>query len=176
MAVPGDIMSAPALWARFTSAADALGAEVLQGTEAEFGAWCRSATTVPLAATPGTLATWPWLADAGVVSLGAPGVQSAPNVVACAEFAVAETGSVALIDSNAERAACFLAERLWLLVPAQAIVPTLDVAVDRLAARARMGTPYATLVSGPSRTADIERTLTIGVHGPRALTIVVVEA
>jgi L-lactate dehydrogenase complex protein LldG len=29
-------------------------------------------------------------------------------------------------------------------------------------------------MSGPSRTADIERVLTIGVHGPKALVIVVI--
>jgi L-lactate dehydrogenase complex protein LldG len=37
------------------------------------------------------------------------------------------------------------------------------------------GNRYITLMSGPSRTADIERMLTIGVHGPRELILVVVE-
>ncbi len=34
---------------------------------------------------------------------------------------------------------------------------------------------YISLVTGPSRTADIERTLTIGVQGPRALCVIIVE-
>src|SRR5205823_5926464 len=100
----------------------------------------------------------------------------AAQVVAAGQFAVAETGSVAVVEDNTGRGACMLAERLWLLLPREAIVPSLDDALTRLAARVREGAPYVTLMSGPSRTADIERTLTIGVHGPRALTIVIIGA
>ncbi len=102
------------------------------------------------------------------------GLVPAADVVAAGVFAVAETGSVLVCERNEDRAACMLAERLWLLVPAEAIVPTLDEALARIGALVREGAPYVTLMSGPSRTADIERTLTIGVHGPRALVIVVV--
>ena len=99
---------------------------------------------------------------------------SATEVVGVARFAVAETGSVVLATSNEDRGACFLADRLWLLLPEEGIVPTLDEALSRVAALVREGAPYVTFMSGPSRTADIERTLTIGVHGPRALTVVVI--
>ena len=34
---------------------------------------------------------------------------------------------------------------------------------------------YISFITGPSRTADIERVLTIGVHGPERLIIVVVD-
>lgn len=87
-------------------------------------------------------------------------------------FAVAETGSVVIGLPRDDRSACFLAERLWLLVPAGDIVSTLDEALARIARMVDAGRPYVTLMTGPSRTADIERTLTIGVHGPRELHIV----
>jgi len=35
---------------------------------------------------------------------------------------------------------------------------------------------YISFITGPSRTADIERVLTIGAHGPERLVIVVVDA
>jgi len=36
-------------------------------------------------------------------------------------------------------------------------------------------TGYIALITGPSRTADIERVLTIGVHGPERLIIIFVD-
>jgi L-lactate dehydrogenase complex protein LldG len=94
--------------------------------------------------------------------------------VAEALFAVAETGSVAVALPRAERGAALLSERLWLLVPADELVPTLDEALARVDALVRAGGAYVTLMTGPSRTADIERALTVGVHGPRELHVVLV--
>lgn len=89
-------------------------------------------------------------------------------------FAVAETGSVAIALPRAERGEAYLADRLWLLVPASELVATLDDALARIAALVRDGRPYVTLMTGPSRTADIERALTVGVHGPGELHVVLV--
>lgn len=96
------------------------------------------------------------------------------DVVVEGLFAVAETGSVAVAMPRAERGAALLSERLWLLVPASELVPTLDDALARIEALVRDGRPYVTLMTGPSRTADIERALTVGVHGPRELHVVLV--
>ena len=89
-------------------------------------------------------------------------------------FAVAETGSVAVSLPRGERGEALLSDRLWLLVPASELVPTLDDALARIEALVRDGRPYVTLMTGPSRTADIERALTVGVHGPRELHVVLV--
>ena len=94
--------------------------------------------------------------------------------IAAGLFAVAETGSVAVALPRAERGEALLSERLWLLVPASELVPTLDVALARIDGLVRDGRPYVTLMTGPSRTADIERALTVGVHGPRELHVVLV--
>ena len=91
-----------------------------------------------------------------------------------AELGVAETGSVLVCLTQADRAAAMLAEHLWLIVRTETVVDSLDEAIARIGALIASGNRYATLMSGPSRTADIERTLTIGVHGPRALTVVLV--
>lgn len=59
-----------------------------------------------------------------------------------------------------------------------AFLPTTAILPDLGALFTRIGpdqAAYIALVTGPSRTADIERVLTIGVHGPERLVIVCVD-
>jgi L-lactate dehydrogenase complex protein LldG len=164
--------SAPsALWSAFTARAELLGAAVIRSASEETAAGVLSeAAGSEFACTAGAARRFPRLA---------PGASSAENgqateVVAPGEFAVAETGSVALDEPRVDRGMCFLAERLWLVVPEHEIVPTLDVAMQRLRDLVANGSPHPLLMSGPSRSADIERVITVGVHGPRAVVIMVV--
>ena len=106
-------------------------------------------------------------------ALGTAGHESGDGV-ADGLFAVAETGSVAVALPRDERGQALLAERLWLVVPASEIAATLDDALGRIEVLVRAGRPYVTLMTGPSRTADIERALTVGVHGPGELHVVLV--
>ena len=58
------------------------------------------------------------------------------------------------------------------------VVPTDAIQPDMASALARIHpsqSGYISMITGPSRTADIERVLTIGVHGPARLVIVFVD-
>lgn len=96
--------------------------------------------------------------------------------IVAAHAGVSETGSVLLADDAlAARLLGMLADVCVVLLPASAVVASLDDAGSILAELDRNGHRYLSLVTGPSRTADIERVLTIGVQGPRALHIIVIE-
>lgn len=89
------------------------------------------------------------------------------------EFGVANTGSLAQAADRVEpRLVSMLPPVHVALVRADRIVPDLSALFERLGPDR---TRYLALVTGPSRTADIERVLTIGVHGPEKLVIVVVD-
>ncbi len=65
----------------------------------------------------------------------------------------------------------------FVLVGQDKLVPMLDDAAVMLQQLARVGSGqrrYMSFVTGPSRTADIERTLTIGVQGPKTLCVILV--
>ncbi len=93
-------------------------------------------------------------------------------------LAVAETGSVLLGSNRAEdRLVGILALNHVVIVPAARLVRSLDDAASelrRLTARGNHQLRYVQFVTGPSRTADIERVLTIGVQGPQAMHLVVI--
>jgi L-lactate dehydrogenase complex protein LldG len=95
--------------------------------------------------------------------------------VTTAQAAIAETGTLVL-ESEKER------HRLVSLVPpvhiaiidAERICQTLGEALANVqGSEAEALSPTITFITGPSRTADIELTLAIGVHGPRELYVIV---
>ena len=91
---------------------------------------------------------------------------------------IAETASVALAPRKGmSRQASLLPPVHVAVATADQVVATLDdVLVMRLdeLAEAEEATWYMNLVSGPSRTADIEQTLVVGVHGPGVVYLVVI--
>ena len=158
------------LWSTFTAKAELLGAAVMRTSSQDTAAGLIKEATASYVCTASVARGYPHVA----AQSDTPSQAIATEVVANGEFALAETGSVALNEPADDRARCFLAERLWLLVPERSLLTSLDEALERIGELIKQGATHPLLMSGPSRTADIERVLTIGVHGPRALVIVVV--
>ncbi|KAA0259533.1 hypothetical protein FHQ18_01255 [Deferribacter autotrophicus] len=83
-----------------------------------------------------------------------------------ADFGIAETGT-AVIDSknyNLRKATC-LAEKLDIVIFKSKILKKLEDISTFLKEKTSEDS-YIAFITGASRTADIERVLTIGVHGP----------
>jgi L-lactate dehydrogenase complex protein LldG len=88
-----------------------------------------------------------------------------------ASGAIAETGSLVYTSDEGKTVqAGLLPAQHVAIVSAQKIFETLD---DCFASFQGDPPTNITLETGPSRTADIELTLTIGVHGPESLSIIV---
>jgi L-lactate utilization protein LutC len=94
--------------------------------------------------------------------------------ITSADYALADTGSLVMISSPHEaRLVSQLSPAHIAVVPRDRILTGLDelfsVLPDPAAATSSM-----VLITGPSRTADIEQILVRGVHGPGQITVVVV--
>lgn len=92
------------------------------------------------------------------------------------DYAVAEIGTLAGNATSIEsRMVSILPPVHMALVKTQNILPNLLATIAAYNKNLGELPRYLTYVSGPSRTSDIERVLTIGVHGPGRLIIVFID-
>jgi L-lactate dehydrogenase complex protein LldF len=78
---------------------------------------------------------------------------------------LADTGSVLIVDGEGNPLKASLLPEIHIAVlKSSAILPSLSDAMKHV-----KNTSAAVFITGPSRTADIEMTLTIGVHGPKEI-------
>jgi L-lactate dehydrogenase complex protein LldG len=89
---------------------------------------------------------------------------------------IAETGTL-MLPSSPERPVTLnlLADTEIVVLRAASVVGAYEEAWDRLRAEIGAMPRNVMLVTGPSRSADIEQTLELGAHGPRRLHVVLVE-
>ena len=83
---------------------------------------------------------------------------------------VAENGAVWLPQRARHKALYFAVESLVILLPRDAVVATMQDAVEDPRFDRDFG--FGCFMSGPSKTADIEQALVIGAHGPMSVTVV----
>ena len=123
------------------------------------------------------LAAMPWHATTIEVSKGASDGADL-NALSHAFGGVAETGTLAMVSgSDNPTTLNFLPDNHLVVVASGDLSGSLEELLQKL--RARYGKEKMprtlNLITGPSRSADIEQTLILGAHGPRKLHIIVVE-
>ncbi len=198
---PSSVLRPPSpLWERFAAELAQVGGVALRAADRAEAlrqaiAWARDATglkpgtgrRVIVCAAPETEGVARAFAEAGFeVEEAAPaeGVRTdeerarlrerwaaAELVISGADAAIAETGTIVLAARpELPRAATLLPPLHIALLDQARLVPTL---ADLIPVWRSRGWPSGLLfTTGPSRTADIEQTLTIGVHGPGKLLVI----
>ena len=99
-------------------------------------------------------------------------------VVSGADYAIAETGTLAMVAGphNPRTATLLPPLHIAILDPVN-LVPTMADLVARFKSdhlhEGRLDISSLTFITGPSRTGDIEQTLSVGVHGPGEVHVIV---
>jgi L-lactate utilization protein LutC len=171
------------LFDRFAAELDLAGGEVarvgpdeLSAQVAARASGCASAVVAP--ALDHREAVLEGLARAGCELLepDREGAARAEIGITGAVLAVASTGSVLLAAApDAARAVGLLPPFHLVVLPEDRIVPGFEDLFEQVPALAGRSSQLV-LLTGPSRTADIEMTLVRGVHGPGRLAVLVVAA
>ena len=97
-------------------------------------------------------------------------------VVVEAYAAVAETGSVVMCSSEATPVSLnFLPDHYLCVVSKSSIVNTMEDLWDRVRHDSPMLPRAINIITGPSRTADVEQIIQMGAHGPRRVHLLLLD-
>lgn len=93
-----------------------------------------------------------------------------------ADFLIAETGTVVRsYGTRTDARISLVPPKTLFLATRDRLVRDLPEALRRIAARHRSGRAYTVFITGPSRTADIEKQLVIPAHGPREVVVLLLD-
>jgi L-lactate utilization protein LutC len=105
-------------------------------------------------------------------SQGAP-AEASQATVTLAEALIAQTGSILVTASCGGRGASVIAPCHVVYAKIEQLVPDLATALSGVAQQQTLEhNSFACVISGSSRTADIEKILVQGAHGPRRLVVI----
>ncbi len=101
----------------------------------------------------------------------------ADATITTCEALVADLGSILVSTGLTGSRQSFIATPVHIvLASVDQIMPTLDAAMKQLKDKYKDNLPSTIItISGPSRTADIEKTLILGAHGPKELHVLISE-
>ena len=92
-------------------------------------------------------------------------------------FVVAESATAMVAADFAGRAISVLPPTHVVVATEEDLVPSLEAGFQRIRQRYPNGLPSAmSWITGPSRTADIEKILVLGAHGPKRLAVMILPA
>jgi len=98
------------------------------------------------------------------------------GVTGC-EFLVAHLGSVIISSAQVSGRRLNVFPETHIVIAQQSqLTDYLDQAIEKLQEKYKNGLPsLISTITGPSRTADIEKTLVMGMHGPKSLIVIISE-
>ena len=92
-----------------------------------------------------------------------------------ADAGLADTGSIVQQSNGEELRLATMVSETHIAVLRTSNIYEDSIAAEKLLLELMDGVAYTAVITGPSRTADIERTLAIGAHGPLELHILLLE-
>lgn len=118
----------------------------------------------------------PWTQEGALVVDAGPPDPASLTAITHAFAGVAESGTLALASgADNPTSLNFLPDNHIVVLAAQDVVGDYEAVWQRLRAAYGAAMPRTVnLITGPSRTADIEQTLILGAHGPRRLHVILI--